>query len=414
MAERELDLLLWGATGYTGGLVAEHLCRRHGAGGGLRWGLGGRDEGKLAAVRDRLGPGAEGLTLVLGDAVDRASMEALARRTRVVCSTVGPFARYGSELVGACARSGTDYCDITGEVHWVRAMMDAWEDTARESGARIVNFCGFDSIPSDLGCLFLQREAEDRLGGPCPEVRAGIMRLKGAFSGGTYASVLNALEAAREDPAVRRIMADPYALNPEGERRGPDGPDQRLPARDDTLDAWTAPFVMGPVNTRVVRRSNALMDWRYGRDFRYSETLCTGRGLVGRARAAAVAAGLAGFLATGLTAPGRALLRRLALPAPGEGPSERERAEGRFVMRFVGRHPAADGPLVVEVSGDRDPGYGATSRMLGEAAACLALDEAPGAGGGGFPTPAALLGERLIGRLEAHAGVTFRIVEEPD
>ena len=405
---RDFDLVVWGATGFTGRLVAEYLFGRYGAGGDLRWAMGGRSESKLEQVRAGLGEGAEKVPILVGDSHDPASLQAIVTRARVVCSTVGPFARYGSELVAACARHGTHYCDITGEVQWMRRMIDAHEGTARESGARIVHACGFDSIPSDLGCLFVHDAMRQAHGHPCEEVKLRVRRAKGGFSGGTAASMLNALEEALGDRDVRRVLGNPYSLNPDGERSGPDGPDQRGAAWDPDVDSWTAPFVMAAINTRVVRRSNALSGYAYGREFRYGEAVMTGRGPAGWARAVGLTAGLGGFMTIASMSPGRALLRRLALPKPGEGPSREKRESGFFDLLLVGKGGGAE--VRARVRGDRDPGYGATSKMLGESAVCLARDAGDLRVAGGFWTPASSMGSRLIDRLRDNAGMSFDLV----
>jgi short subunit dehydrogenase-like uncharacterized protein len=403
---RDFDIVLWGATGFTGRLVAEYLVGRYGARNSFRWALGGRNQSKLEAVRQELG--APDLPLVLGDGGDPASMEALARRTRVVCTTVGPYARYGSHLVAACARVGTDYCDLTGELHWIRRMIDAHDAEARSSGARIVPTCGFDSIPSDLGTFYVQREMRARAGESSPLVKAGVADFSGGFSGGTVASMLDLVEEATADPAVRRLMADPYALDPAGRAPGPASPDRLRPSWDHDFGQWTAPFLMAGINTRVVRRSNALLGDAYGRTVRYEEMMLTGAGPIGALRASAVAAGSG--LAVGALALGP--IRRWVatrLPAPGEGPSREERESGYWELRFHAAppHDGSAPPLEARVTGDRDPGYGSTAKMLGESAVCLALDDLDSAPG--FSTPAAAMGDALIPRLEANAGIRFEI-----
>jgi short subunit dehydrogenase-like uncharacterized protein len=408
--DREYDLVVWGATGFTGRLVAEYLHGRYGAGEQLRWAIAGRNEAKLESLRTGLGAAPEALPILLGDSADEEALATIAARTRVICSTVGPFARYGSPLVAACAAAGTDYCDITGEVQWVRRMIDAHEERARATGARIVHCCGFDSIPSDLGTLFMNQSMEARHGSPCHEVKLRVRRMRGAFSGGTVASMMNALEEAKRDPAARRSMGNPYGLNPAGEQRGPDGPDQRGTVWDADVNSWTAPFVMAAVNTRVVRRSNALMDYAYGRDFRYNEAVMTGRGAAGWVRANSMTLALGGFMAAAYLTPTRAVLNKLFLPTPGEGPSEEDRENGFYDIVLVGKTDGAE-PRVLRgrVKGDRDPGYGSTSRMLGESAVCLALDGAELDVGGGFWTPASAMGARLLARLENNAGLSFEI-----
>lgn len=410
-ADREFDVVVWGATGFTGRLVAEYLLGRHGAAGGLRWALGGRSRAKLETVARELGDEAGRLPLLVGDGQDEIFLGELARRTAVVCTTVGPYAQYGSRLVAACAAHGTDYCDLTGEAQWMRRMIDAHQKEANASGARLVHTCGFDSIPSDLGVFFLQREMRARHGVTCPRIKYRVAGFAGGFSGGTAASMIHMLEEAAADPEVRRILADPYALNPEGERHGPDGRERSTPAWDPDFEAWTGPFVMAAINERVVRRSNALQDYPYGRDFRYDEATLTGSGPAGALKAAGLSAGVVGTLAAGAVGPLRGVLSRF-LPAPGEGPSPKQREEGYFDIRLFGQHPSEPAKsLYGRVTGDRDPGYGSTARMLGEAAACLALDDLPVAGG--FWTPASAMGDALLTRLEAHAGLRFAIEDGP-
>jgi len=405
---RDFDVIVWGASGFTGRLVAQHLARTQGH-HGLGWAAGGRSPERLAVALEEMG--VRGVPVALGDAHDARSMRELAGRARVICSTVGPYAVHGSELVAACAEAGTHYCDISGEVPWMRRMIDAHHARALETGARIVHACGFDSAPSDLGCLFVQRRALERFGTPCASVALFVRRAKGGVSGGTVASMLQLLEEARRSPETRALLADPYALNPAGERGGPDPGERLRPHRDpDAGGAWTAPFVMAGVNTRIVRRSHALMGWPWGRGFRYRERVLTGSGPAGLVRAAAVSAGLAAFLAAATPAPSRALLKRLVLPAPGEGPGEAAREAGGFEMLLVGAHPdAPDGALQAKVVGRRDPGYGATSRMLAEAAVCLAADGDRLPVGGGSWTPATALGALLIERLGERAEVRFTL-----
>ena len=323
--EREFDLVLWGATGFTGRLVAEYLLGRYGASGeDLSWALAGRSQQKLEAVRAGLGAAAGDLPLVVGDADDALFTDGLAARARVVCTTVGPYARYGSKLVASCARQGTDYCDLTGELQWMRRMIDSHQGEAVASGARIVHTCGFDSIPSDLGVFFLQREMQARHGVACSRIKYRVVNFSGGFSGGTVASLLNVMAEAGSNPEVRQILADPYSINPEGQRSGPDEPDRMSPFHDEDFDAWTAPFVMAAINTRVVRRSNALLGYVYGEDFRYDEATLMGPGVLGLAKATAFTAVLGGMLGAGAVKPLRGLLARM-LPSPGEGPTRDQR-----------------------------------------------------------------------------------------
>lgn len=397
---REFDLVLFGATGFTGRLVAEYLVKKRPA---LRWALAGRSLGKLERVREELSalePSAKQLPLVAADSMDRAAMDGLARRTRVVCTTVGPYALYGSALLGACAEQGTDYCDLTGEPHWVREMIDAHQARAAETGARIVPSCGFDSIPSDLGVLLLHEQLAAR-GGRLAEAHFRVRRMKGGASGGTIASGLHMAERM-SDPQVRRVLDDPYSLNPEGAPGVAGQEDWLRPRRDAETGRWLAPFFMAAVNTRVVRRSNALLGYAYGREFRYDEAVDVGRGLGGMARAAATSAGMALSGAVAF-APVRKLAQRF-LPAPGEGPSREERETGSFDIELLGVGTAGE-RVRARVGAKQDPGYGATSWMLGESALCLAEDALPERGG--LLTPASCMGMKLVERLRA-AGMTFQ------
>ncbi|MEE4270326.1 MAG: saccharopine dehydrogenase NADP-binding domain-containing protein [Thermoanaerobaculales bacterium] len=410
---RRHDIVLWGATGFTGELVAEYLVEGLSE-TGVRLALAGRSRPRLEALRQRLAqerPAAAELPLVIADSHDRSSLDALAEETEVVCTTVGPYAHHGHELVAACVEAGTDYCDLTGEVPFIRAMIDRHHQRARSTGARIVHCCGFDSIPSDLGTLMLQEAAIARFGAPADRVLFVLGANRGGFSGGTVASLVNVIEEAKSDRHTRRIVGDPYALNPEGERHGPDGPDLARPRFDPELGRWTGPFVMAPINTRVVRRSNALAGWRYGRDFRYAEVTGLPPGLKGRIAAAALAGGLGAFVAALSWGPTRSLLSRTVLPAPGEGPSRETRDNGFFHISLHGTGTAAGGDdftMTARIQGDKDPGYGETAKMLGESALCLALDHAKLDGDGGVLTPAAAMGMNLVDRLR-RAGMLFAV-----
>lgn len=412
MAEREFDLVLMGATGFTGQLVAEYLVGQYGADRDLRWALAGRNRDKLEAVRRDLGGDASKLPLIEADSFDRASLDAMTTRTRVVLTTVGPYALYGEELVASCAANGTDYCDLSGEVPFMHRMIDAHAETARESGARIVHCCGFDSIPSDLGVMVLQDEAQRRFGKPLERVGLRVKAAKGGLSGGTFASMLNIVETAREDDEVARVVKNPYALCPPEHRKGPRQPNVGGPTHDDELDCWMAPFIMAAINTRVVHRANALRDHAYGKAFLYDEAVLTGRGFGGRFKATTLSLGMGAFALGSSLKPTRALLKKLVLPEPGEGPNAEQREAGFFNILIHGR--TSDGEsLRVRVRGDRDPGYGSTSKMIGESAVCLARDIDRDRTPGGFWTPSTALGEALRKRLADHAGVTFDVEDSP-
>lgn len=410
---RPHDIVLWGATGFTGRLLAEYLVRTR-ADGDLRLALGGRNRSKLEALRATLAdiePAAGELPVLLGDSFDAASLDAIASSAEVVCSTVGPYIEYGAELVAACVRNGTDYCDLTGEVPFIRQTIDRHHAAAQETGARIVHSCGFDSIPSDLGTLMMQEAMRERHGIPCDAVKLFAGESRGGVGGGTVASLLNLLEKARKDRSIRRLLADPYALNPEGEREGPDGPGQKGTRFDEDLGMWTGPFVMASVNTRVVRRSNALLGYRYGRAFRYAEAMSFGRGPRGFLMANAVTGFVLAFAAAATLPVTRALLQRTVLPAPGEGPDAEARERGFFVMRLIGKAQTREGEPVLlrgRVEGRRDPGYAGTAVMLGESARSLAVDGAALDCPGGVRTPASCMGMTLVERLR-EADMVFRV-----
>ena len=404
------DLIVFGATSFVGQILTRYLAEQFGTHGPLRWAIAGRSEAKLAALRNSLGLASGKVPLLVADAADEAALRRLCEDTRVVVSTVGPYALYGEPLVKVCTETGTDYCDLTGEVHWVRRMIRTYEAAARKSGARIVPSCGFDSMPSDLGVHFLQQQARKRFGEPCTTVKMRVKAMRGGFSGGTVASLMNFVKEAAANPALRKEIANPYSICPEGYAPKTRQPSVKSAQYDADFEAWVAPFVMSAVNARVVQRSNALSKQAYGADFRYDEAMLMGRGLQGRAAATGLSVGLGGFMLASALPPTRWGLERFVLPAPGEGPSAEAQRKGFFDFRFLGK--TSDGrKLRVKVTGDRDPGYGSTAKMLGQAGASLALDFADSGRKGGFWTPATMFGDRLIERLVAHSGLTFDVIE---
>lgn len=384
--EREFAIVVYGATGFTGRLVAEYLagCGAH----GLTWAMAGRNADKLAAVRDEVGALPD-TPLIVADADDPSTLQAMAARSRCVISTVGPYQLYGSELVAACAEAGTDYVDLCGEPLWMRDMIAAHQETAKANGARIVFSCGFDSIPFDLGVLYLQDAAQEQFGAACPRVRGRVRAMNGEFSGGTAASLGATMEAIKADPELLKDLVDPFCLA-EG-FTGPEQPADNKPREDELLGQWVAPFIMATINSKNIHRSNALLGHRYGEDFRYDEMMLTGPGEQGKAMAEMVAKAdpLGGDDA----------------PKPGEGPSKESREAGNYDLLFVGT--TADGREIrAAVSGDMDPGYGSTSKMISESAVCLVVDcrELPG----GIYTSAPAMGQKLIRRLEEYAGLSFK------
>lgn len=405
-SRREFDVILLGATGFTGQLVAQYLMTHYGQQGDLRWAIAGRNQSKLQNVVDAVDE--PGLTTIVLDSHDSDAVAELAQRTRVVCTTVGPYSIHGSPLVAACAAHGTHYCDLAGEVHWIARMIETHHDRAVSSGARIVPCCGFDSVPSDIGVWFLQAAAQERFGMPCERIKFRLKAARGTASGGTVASLMQVIEAARGDRDIARSVRHPYSFNPPDMRSGPDRPEPVWPAYDDDFESWTAPFVMGAINTKVVRRSNALLAHQYGENFSYSEAVLTGGGLTGRLKAYAMASGLNALMLGAAIKPTRHLLKEFILPKPGDGPSRTKRENGFFNIALRGT--TSDGrTLRAVVTADKDPGYGATCGMLGEAAVTLAKQDSDQ--GGGFWTPASALGTPYRHALEQRAGMTFRIMD---
>lgn len=386
---REFDVIVYGATGFTGRLVAEYLAKQYGVGGSLKWAMAGRSESKLAAVRDEIGAPKE-TPFVVADVSDPSSLKAMAERTSVVLTTVGPYQLYGSDVVAACVAAGTDYVDLCGETPWMHTIIDAHSDAAKKSGARIVLSCGFDSIPFDMGVFFLQEQAKKQLGGTVPRVKTRVRAMKGTFSGGTVASFRATMAEAGKNPEVVTLLQDPFSLTPGFS--GPPQPEGNKPEYDESLGVWLAPFIMASINTRNVHRSNALLGHAYGKDFVYDEMMIAGPGEQGEAVAKMIA--------------GDSSMMSEDAPKPGEGPSKKEREEGMYDVLIIGE--AKDGKSIkVGVTGDRDPGYGSTSKIIAEAAVCLAKDDisAPG----GVYTSAPAMGMKLVDRLISNAGLTFAV-----
>ncbi|RYD44922.1 MAG: saccharopine dehydrogenase [Sphingomonadales bacterium] len=386
---REFDIIVYGATGFTGRLVAEYLSAHYaGRKDAPKWAMAGRSADKLVEVRDLIGAPKD-TPLVIADASDPASLDMMAARAKVVLTTVGPYQLYGSPLVAACVKAGTDYADLCGEPGWMRDMIDAHEDAAKASGARITFSCGFDSIPFDLGVHFLQAEAIKRHGKPAPRVKGRVRKMAGGASGGTIASLTETMKAIARKPSLALLLKSSFALTPGFE--GPSQPTGLIPEYDSATGTWTAPFVMAPINTKNVHRTNFLLGHAWGSDLVYDEMMMTTIGDAGKAMAEAIAKA---------NPFGESKLK------PGEGPSKEERENGFYDILFIGEYP--DGPSVrASVQGDRDPGYGSTSKMLAETGIALLSNE----GKGGVWTPGALLGDALIERLTANAGLTFRLEE---
>lgn len=388
MSNAEFDVVIYGATGFTGRLVAEYLASEYGK--DIAWAMAGRSEDKLKSVRDEIGAPSD-TPLVVADASDPASLTAMAERTRAVITTVGPYQLYGEALVKACVETGTDYVDLSGEPAWMHDIIAAYSDKAKASGARIVHSCGFDSVPFDLGVYFLQQHVKETTGKPLSRIKGRVRAMKGTFSGGTAASFAETMKRVAAEPEVLNVLINPFSLC-EG-FQGPEQPAGNKPIFEDDLNAWSAPFIMAVINTKNIHRSNAVMGHAYGKDFVYDEMFLTGPGDKGEQMANAIA-------------NDRSMQDNP--PKPGEGPSKEERETGFYDVMFTGE--TADGQrFTASVKGDKDPGYGSTSKMIAESALALVKDVNRDQTPGGVYTTAPAMGAALIKRLSEHAGLTFAI-----
>ncbi|BFM17296.1 saccharopine dehydrogenase NADP-binding domain-containing protein [Maricurvus nonylphenolicus] len=386
--QREYGIVVYGATGYTGRLVCEYLNNQYGVNGDVNWAMAGRSLEKLQAVRDEMGIGKD-VPLVVADASEQSSIDAMVASTNVVLTTVGPYQLYGSDLVKACAEAGTDYVDLCGEPAWMHEMIGVNAEAAKASGARIVFSCGFDSVPFDLGAYYLQQAAKEKLGGPVSRIKGRVRAMKGTFSGGTMASFKATMAAAGKNPELINVLMNPFALT-EG-FAGPQQPDGMAPLFEEDLNSWSAPFVMATINTKNIHRSNFLLQHEYGEDFVYDEMMLTGPGDEGEA--------MAKFVAEDKSMAESKL-------KPGEGPSKEERETGFYDVLFVGSNASGD-VVKASVKGDKDPGYGSTCKMIAESAVTLLKN--PEAASGGIWTPASAMGSLLIDRLQANAGLSFQV-----
>ena len=399
---KEFDIIIWGATGFTGRLVAEYIFKNYSS-GKLNWAIAGRDKKKLINVRDKIAD--ENIPIIIADSFDEMSLTKMTQRTKVICSTVGPYSKYGSLLVKSCIKTNTHYCDLAGEAQWIRKIVDTYHQEAKNKKIRIVNSCGFDSIPSDIGVYFIYKNLPD-VNIKLDKISMRVSGFKGSLSGGTYASMNNIITEASKDRLIGKILTNPYGLNPEGQRSGPDKRDLNKVKYDEDSKSWIAPFMMAGINTKIVRRSNALSNYSYGKNFTYDESIMTGDGFRGRIRAIISVLPLI-FLSA---KPG-SLLKRIFnffTPKPGQGPNKNERENGYYSMRFYIRYNDKSRALV-RVTGDRDPGYGSTSKMLAESAICLSKDSLKDTYG--VITPSIAMGDQILDRLQAKAGLTFKFIE---
>jgi short subunit dehydrogenase-like uncharacterized protein len=389
MSEREFDVVVFGASGYTGKLVAEYIQSEYGENGSVKWAIAGRNREKLEGIREELGLSAD-LSILEVDSNDQDSLNAMTSSTKCALTTVGPYQLYGSNLVESCAKNGTDYVDLTGEPGWMYEMINAHKETAEASGARIVFSCGFDSIPFDLGVYFVQQAAKDKFGKPAQHVRGRVKAMNGEFSGGTIASLGATMATLKKKPELIKVLANPFSLTEGFE--GPAQLDDSKVLLDEKLNMWVAPFVMAPINTKNIHRSNALLDHQYGEDFCYDEMMIAGEGEEGKQIADAM---------TSANPMGGD-----NVPQPGEGPTKESREQGNYDVLFFA--DLGEESIEARVTGDMDPGYGSTSKMITESAICLIQDcsDLPG----GIYTPAPAMGDKLIHRLVKKAGLTFDII----
>lgn len=405
--ERKYSIVLYGATSFVGQLVAAYLQKflaEDDSSNEVSWAIAGRNQQKLEQVKKQVGNSE--LPLIIADSEDADSLNEMAAQAQVIISTVGPYLKYGEPLIKACAENGTDYVDLTGEALFIKDMLDKYQQTAKDSGARIANSCGFDSLPSDLGVLFTQNCAQKAHGEYCDTINMRVKAAKGGLSGGTVSSMATIFEEIAKDKSLRKQLANPYILNDDAKRPNVRQENVSLPQWDADNERWVAPFIMASINTRIVHRSNQLRDYQYGRDFKYDEAIWLPAGLKGRLMSYGMTAGIAGFAASMMFKPSRDLLNEHVLPKPGDGPSKSEQENGYFDIRFFG-YTNKNHQVLTKVTGDKDPGYGSTCQMLAQSALCLLQDISKEQVAGGFWTPAAAMGETLIERLQNHAGLEF-------
>ncbi|ERL55669.1 saccharopine dehydrogenase family protein [Psychrobacter aquaticus] len=409
--KRSYAVVLYGATSFVGKITAHYLAEflsnaKDKNGANVTWAIAGRDEEKLQQLQSTL---TSNVDIIVANSNDAASLDQMTKQTQVIISTVGPYLKYGEPLIKSCADNGTDYVDLTGEAIFIKDMMDKYQDTATQSGARIVNSCGFDSIPSDLGVYFTQTKAEEKFGDICDVIHMRVKAAKGGLSGGTIASMATIFEEVGEDKSRRKQVANPYLLNDDKDAPSVRQDNINKPQYDSEHKRWLAPFVMASINTRIVHRTNQLLGYEYGRDFKYDEAMWMKDGVKGQLSSYAMSAGLFGFATAMMIKPSRELLSKHVLPKSGSGPSKEEQENGYFDIRLFGQ-TAKKETINTKVIGDKDPGYGSTSRMLAQAALCLAQDVSKKDVGGGFWTPASAMGDKLLTRLESHAGISFKVV----
>ena len=397
--KREYDIIIWGASGFTGRLVAEYLYKNYNS-KDLKWAIAGRDNQKLISIRKTFLN--DEVPIVLADSFDETSLNKMTQRANVICSTVGPYAKYGSLLVKSCIKNKTHYCDLAGEAQWIRKMIDLHHEEAIRNQVKIVNSCGYDSIPSDMGVYFINKNLSKKN----LTIKMRVTGTKGGYSGGTYASMQNIIKEASSDRDVRKSLTNPYGLNPVGEQSGHDKRDLSSVVFDKKIKSWIAPFLMAGINTKIVRRSNALSNYNYGKDFKYDEAVMTGKGIKGQLAGIMLSIPLILLAAK----PGSILNKIFSffVPKPGQGPDKKERESGYFSSKFFVFDEHSNSSIF-KVTGDRDPGYGSTSKMLAESAVCLAKDNLDNTFG--IITPSYAMGNNILERLVSNAGLSFKKIK---
>ena len=398
---RKYDLIIWGATSFTGKLVTEYLFNKYGS-SKIKWAIAGRNLDKLKKIRSEVAD--EKIPMFIADSFDEESLLKFVKKTKVVCSTVGPYSLYGTKLVKLCVENNTNYCDITGEAHWIRNLIDQFHEEAKSKKIKIVNSCGFDSIPSDMGVYFIQNEIKKTYKNYANFIKMRVAGIRGGISGGTYGSINNLLKEAYSNKKIFRVLNNPYGLNPKNKMEGMDKKDLRNIIFDKESNSWIYPFIMAGINTKIVRRSHALTNFQYGKDFRYEEAMMSGKGISGLLKAI-----LAVFPLAMIGLNPNSFLKKIVnsyMPKPGEGPGLEKRKNGFYNLRFyvtIDERRKA----FAKVVGDNDPGYGSTSKMLAESALCLAFDKLPE--NYGVVTPSIAMGKQLLERLRNNAGLNFQI-----
>ena len=396
---KQFDIIIWGATSFTGKLVVEYIFKKF-ASTKIKWAIAGRNKEKLENVRSKVAD--KNIPIFIADSFDEKSLSVIVKKSKVICSTVGPYSLYGSLLVELCVKHSTNYCDITGEAHWIRTIIDKFHKDAKKKKIKIVNSCGFDSIPSDMGVYFIQNQIKKAYKSYAKSIKMRVAGIRGGISGGTYGSMNNLLKEAYADKSVFKVLNNPYGLNPRDKMEGLDKKDLRKIIFDNESKSWIYPFIMAGINTKIVRRSNALSNFQYGKEFTYEEATMAGKGISGFWKAI-----LALFPLAMIGINPNSFLKKIVnsfMPKPGEGPGIEKRKNGFYNLRFyitIDKKRKA----FAKVIGDSDPGYGSTSNMLAESALSLAFDNLPG--NYGVITPSFAMGDKLLNRLKENAGLSF-------